>query len=437
MSSFSLKAKLAAKKNPSPKKQKSVTVAPVDSVPPALLQAAPPVVPQVVAIEGNSLDVESSLHATISNLVTLERRSTLDSDVAGSEEELKILLQQQSDLDNQEAFEKAKAASLLEQAALAEKRAFEDQLAAAAENEKLARLAALKTKIASLQESIAKRHKVDQKADAKPGDSIDFKKSKPSFTLPMVLGSSSSSSVSPGTERKDTDGEFPPVVPLRIPPGHLTLPMGHHSLTNPFSAGNLFVPSRATLEDIDSLSNLASTSDYGAAAAAFTAIELFQGLLLHVTSIHPVTSVRSSKIRSSSIMSKEPVSEEIALTKLISMASCHNLVLRVMMNPRAMLSLNCFLPSNRAHFNWVEETTNGQKKPFLLPFPASLTGRELLLIFHQFTLLVTVVDAFFGVSLSHLYKVVEDLLLAGEPPLAAAKYIEEERQNVFLLTIPP
>lgn len=432
-SKLSAKQKLSPTKKPKPASDFLVSNSAPGS--PSLSQAVTPsvpapAVPQVAATE---VGEEASLLATIA---TLERRTSLDSDVAGSEETLKRLLQQQSELDTLEALEKAKAASLQE-AALAEKRASDEKIAAAAELEKVARLAALKSKITSLQESLSKRHKGVEKED-KPGDNTDPQTSKPGFKLPLVMGSDLSSSVPPRTEHKDTGVVTPPVItppviPFVCPPGHLMLPMGHHSLANlPFPVNTgIFVKSLATPEDIKSLANLASHSDYGAAAAAFTAIELFQGLLQHATSTHPVTVARSSKIRSSSIIPKETVSEEIALTKLISTASCQNLVLRIMMNPRAMLSLNCFLPSNRAHFNWVEEITNGQKKPFLQPFPASLTGRELLSILHQFTLLVTVVDAFLGVSLSLLYKVVEDLLLAGELPLVAAKYIEEIRQNVF------
>ena len=47
----------------------------------------------------------------------------------------------------------------------------------------------------------------------------------------------------------------------------------------------------------------------------------------------------------------------------------------------------------------------------MFPFPVSLTGRDLLILFHKFIMLVSCVDVCFGLALSNLYTVVE--LLGG------------------------
>ena len=60
----------------------------------------------------SSLPRHWNVASLLATIATLERRSSLDSDVAGSEETLKRLLQQQSELDTLEALEKAKAASV-------------------------------------------------------------------------------------------------------------------------------------------------------------------------------------------------------------------------------------------------------------------------------------------------------------------------------------
>ena len=409
--------------------------------------------------EESSPDDEDPLLITSAELA---RKSIINKDLEEAEITLNRLNEEDAALSAQEdaalaiALAKEKRAIALANQEKREKRLKEE---ADEEKEKLERTALLKSKISAIQTSMANRQKVDDAAmqgntakrpkmddkSSKQGDpSSETKKPKSNFLLPITVGSDSSSSVKPATERLPkisvSTGDLnpdPQDSSLRLPPGHILMPVGHHSLASASpsaghipTVGHLFVPSLATKADIEGLMTLAATSDYGAAAAAYVAIELYQGLLLQVTSTLNATPSRSSKLRSATVETKAPDSEEVALTKLIMTASCQNLVQRVMFNPKAMLSLNCFLPSNRPHFNWVEEIASGQKKPFLQPFPANLTGRDLLSIFHQFIMLVTVVDAFFGVSLSFLYKVVEDLLASEQPPLVAAKYIEEVRQAV-------
>ena len=79
----------------------------------------------------------------------------------------------------------------------------------------------------------------------------------------------------------------------------------------------------------------------------------------------------------------------------------------------------------------MDETSAGHKKPGLLSFSVSLTGRDLLSLFHQFIMLINGIDVFFGISLSHLYKIAEEILFLGHPPLTVAKYIDDIRQSVF------
>ena len=171
--------------------------------------------------------------------------------------------------------------------------------------------------------------------------------------------------------------------------------------------------------------------DFVAIEAGFAAVEFAECLVSQFKSGSSSSQQRVTKVRPASNMVKDQVSNEIKLAKITASFCCSTLFQRMMNNPRALASLNCFLAVNRGHFSWVDETSSGHKKPALLPFPPNLVGRDLLSLFQQFIMLINGIDVVFGISLSLLYKTAEEILFLGHPPLLVAKYIDDIRQSVF------
>ena len=192
-----------------------------------------------------------------------------------------------------------------------------------------------------------------------------------------------------------------------------------------------FVPTLSTKADVDSLSKLASASDFIAVEAGHVAVEFADCLVSQFKSCNAVLQVRVAKCRPSSTLIKDSLSSEMRLAKITAGFCCSTLFQRMMNNPRALASLNCFLAVNRGHFGWIDETSSGSKKPPLFPFPPNLSGRDLLVLFHQFITFINGIDVVFGLSLSLLYKTADEILFVGHPPLLVAKYIDDVRQLVF------
>ena len=192
-----------------------------------------------------------------------------------------------------------------------------------------------------------------------------------------------------------------------------------------------FVAGLASVADVDSLTNKARMCDFVAIEAGYTAVEFADCLVSQFKSFSASSQQRVTKVRLASNTVKDQVSNEINLAKITASFCCSTLFQRMMNNPRALASLNCFLAVNRGHFSWVDETSSGHKKPALLPFPPNLVGRDLLSLFQQFIMLINGIDVVFGISLSLLYKTAEEILFLGHPPLLVAKYIDDIRQSVF------
>ena len=192
-----------------------------------------------------------------------------------------------------------------------------------------------------------------------------------------------------------------------------------------------FLPGLATQYDVNSLASKAALCDFVAVEAAYVAVELADCLVTQFKSCNSTLQPRLTKVRLLSNTSKDLVSVEMKLAKITAAFCCSTLFQRMMNNPRALASLNCFLAVNRGHFSWVDETSSGHKKPPLFPFPSNLSGRDLLTLFHQFIMLINGIDVVFGISLSLLYKTADEILVLGYPPLLVAKYIDDIRQLVF------
>jgi hypothetical protein len=187
----------------------------------------------------------------------------------------------------------------------------------------------------------------------------------------------------------------------------------------------------ATPLEVDNLSRKAAGSDFVAIEAGYAGIELADCLVAQFKETGTGVQIRVAKSRPTNITTKNLLSTEMKLAKITAAFCCSTLFQRMMNNPRALASLNCFLAINRGHFSWIDETSSGHKKPPLFPFPANLSGRDLLLLFHQFIMLINGIDVVFGISLSLLYKTADEILFLGHPPLLVAKYIDDIRQHVF------
>ena len=227
---------------------------------------------------------------------------------------------------------------------------------------------------------------------------------------------------------KETTIPAPAVKEITIPaPVNGSGPALPATVTNP----DIFKAGLATKQDVLFLSDKAILSDFVAVEAAFVSIELADCLVTQFKAGNSVVQSRLTKVRGLSNIPKDLLSVEMKLAKLTASFCCSTLFQRMMNNPRALASLNCFLAVNRGHFSWVDETSSGHKKPPLLPFPANLSGRDLLILFHQFIMLINCIDVVFGISLSLLYKTADEILVLGHSPLLVAKYIDDIRQSVF------
>ena len=234
-----------------------------------------------------------------------------------------------------------------------------------------------------------------------------------------------------------------PVVEAVIPAGDQIPPPAVKGVTTstpatvsgsvlPVANPDKFVAGLASLSDVDSLTNKARMCDFVAIEAGYAAVEFADCLVSQFRSCSVSSQQRVTKVRLASNTVKDQVSNEIKLAKITASFCCSTLFQRMMNNPRALASLNCFLAVNRGHFSWVDETSSGHhKKPALLPFPPNLVGRDLLSLFQQFIMLINGIDVVFGISLSLLYKTAEEILFLGHPPLLVAKYIDDIRQSVF------
>ena len=280
---------------------------------------------------------------------------------------------------------------------------------------------------------------VNVKKSEKPGDS-------PGYTgNPPVLGSNSLLGINGNTWgiiplNPNEDGtENPPPGINTLPPANntvVTANVGPQQLQAPVDnthksgfGGLSHVPRPPTPSELKNLGEMLERSDYGASYAAFSAGEVFQGLLEAFKAASMVKYAnRNSRIRGADGQIVRSLTDEQLLGKLVAGLAVPVLAQRVMGNPRALLSLSCFQASNVAHFSWIDATTSGCQQPRLLPFPVGLTGRDLLVLFHKFIMLVSCVDVCFGIALSNLYTVVESLLLSHEP-IVASRYLEETRQS--------
>ena len=234
--------------------------------------------------------------------------------------------------------------------------------------------------------------------------------------------------IKPAAETLEDKNPPPVVKEITIPaPVNGSGPALPATVTNP----DIFKAGLATKQDVLFLSHKAILSDFVAVEAAFVSIELADCLVTQFKAGNSVVQSRLTKVRGLSNIPKDQLSVEMKLAKLTASFCCSTLFQRMMNNPRALASLNCFLAVNRGHFSWVDETSSGHKKPPLLPFPANLSGRDLLILFHQFIMLINCIDVVFGISLSLLYKTADEILFLGHPPLLVAKYIDDIRQSVF------
>ena len=105
-----------------------------------------------------------------------------------------------------------------------------------------------------------------------------------------------------------------------------------------------------------------------ATEAGYAAVEFADCLVSQFKSCNAALQTRVAKVRPSSNAAKDQISVEIKLAKITASFCCSTLFQRMMNNPKAMVSLNCFLAVNRGHFSWVDETSVGHKKPGLFPF---------------------------------------------------------------------
>ena len=193
-----------------------------------------------------------------------------------------------------------------------------------------------------------------------------------------------------------------------------------------------FVARAPTVNELARLSAHAAISDAGACMSAFTALDVFQGLLNVSKSALAAHAVgRPSKLCDPAEGAGIPPSEEDLMAAWISVFSSPALVSRVMGNPRAMLALNSFLPKNKNHFSWIDDTASGGRKPLLVPFPADMSSRFLLRLLGQYVLLVTGVDVSLGLALGGLALVAEELFYVyGEDVPTVVAYIEDIRTSV-------
>ena len=307
--------------------------------------------------------------------------------------------------------------------------------------------------LAAAKETQSKRSRTDAGAGVSPAKTGD---QKPSFNLnnaiitsAMNIGLTGRSGLEDDSEGQNLDLMGVPktnVVPEssvqddQIPPVTVkgtvssalatgsgpVLPIGA-TRTDP----DKFSPGLATQFDVNTLTDKARVCDFIAIEAGYNAVELADCLVAHFKSLSAFLHTRVTKVRPTSNTVKDQLSIEINLAKITASFCCSTLFQRMMNNPRALASLNCFLPVNRGHFSWVDETSSGHKKPPLLPFPSNLVGRDLLSLFHQFITLINGIDVVFGTSLSLLYKTADEILFLGHPPLLVAKYIDDIRQTVF------
>ena len=198
-------------------------------------------------------------------------------------------------------------------------------------------------------------------------------------------------------------------------------------------ASALLSPSRFSSlpVEIRNLVAIVARCDGAASDVAVIAAEVFQGLVDRHKKITAVKTVnrRESKLNPDSRRrSEQPPTQEELVANSISTFFVPSLTNRVVITPRAMLSLNCFHACNSGHFSWSDNIGSGGTQPRLLPFPANLSARDLLLIFHKFILLMMGVDVCFGIALGSLFHVVEHMMTVSNYSVAvASRYIEDVR----------